>query len=349
MGEENPFDGQPAEGFSMEFDADETKFMQILAKAKMDFDTPREQAMYELGCGSFDGKKFVANNTGVLLFGRKPQERFPQAYATCVRYHGNSMAKVIDRKDFYGDLFSMVDEAESFVKRHTRLAYLFDGFKRRDIEEYPYDAIKEAIINAVCHRDYEIQNNIFVNVFDDTVEVFSPGNIPNNQTLKQVYGHSNPRNRIILEAFHKASYVEKLGSGLKRMDELMLIHGLKKPQYEMSTVYFKVTFHGPEDKILELIKPSNVLDLREIGLNERQIKALNYLQNTGRLTRKEYGEKFVSSKTASARDLQELVKKGFIKTEGAGKRTTYSLIEWGETTKNGTKTGRNKNTEKQSL
>src|SRR3989344_4797192 len=185
MSKETPFDGQSAEAFSIEFDTDETKFTRILAKAKMDLDTPHEQAMYELGCGTFDGKKFVANNTGILLFGRKPQERFPQAYVTCVRYHGNSMAKVIDRKDHYGDLFSMADEAESFVKRHTRLAYLFDGFNRRDIEEYPYDAIKEAIINAVCHRDYEIQNNIFVNVFDDRVEVFSPGNIPNNQTIKQ--------------------------------------------------------------------------------------------------------------------------------------------------------------------
>lgn len=327
MGRENQFDGQPAEGFSIEFDADETKFTRILAKAKLDLDTPREQAMYEFGCGTFDGKKFVANNTGVLLFGRKPQERFPQAYVTCVRYHGNSMAKVIDRKDFYGDLFLMVDESESFVKRHTRLAYLFDGFKRRNIEEYPYDAIKEAIINAVCHRNYEIQNNIFVNVFDDRVEVFSPGNIPNNQTLKQVYGHSNPRNRVILEAFHKASYVEKLGSGLKRMGELMLIHGLKKPQYEMSTVYFKVTFRGPKDKILELIKPSNVTDLRELGLNERQIKTLNLLQKQKFIASMEYAQTFKVNDRTARRDLRKLVEIGYIKTTGKSTALKYSLHE----------------------
>lgn len=327
MGNENQFDGKPAEGFSIEFDADETKFMRILAKAKMDLDTPREQAMYELGCGSFDGKKFVANNTGVLLFGRKPQENFPQAYVTSVRYHGNSMASVVDRKDYYGDLFSMVDEAESFVKRHTRLAYLFDGFNRRNIEEYPYDAIKEAIINAVCHRDYQIENNIFVNVFDDRVEVFSPGNIPDNLNLKQVYGNSHPRNRRILEGFKKAGYVEKLGSGLKRMDELMLIHGLKKPEYETSKVFFKVIFHGPKDKILELVKPSNVLDLRELGINERQMKTLNLLQKQKFITSVEYAQAYKVNDRTARRDLRKLIEIGYVKTIGKSTALKYSLHE----------------------
>lgn len=319
------FDELPEEKFNPHFDIDETKLNRFLSKAGMDLDMEKEQALYELGCGELQGNEFIVNNAGVMFFAIKPERFIEQIYATCVRYHGNSMAKVIDRKDYYGDLLTLVDEAEAFVKRHTRLAYLFDGFKRIDIEEYPYNAIREAIINAVCHRDYFVKNNIFVNVFDDWVEVISPGSIPNNLTIKEVYGTSHPRNFKIVELFRKVGYVEKLGTGLKRMEELMLYHGLKKPQYEAGTHFFKVTFFGPKDKILELVKPSNVLDLREVGLNNRQIKALNYMQKKGPLLRQEYEKTFGASKVTAFRDLNELVEKGFIRAEGSSRSVKYFL------------------------
>ncbi len=320
------FDELLLKDFNLEFDFDETKFNRFLIRAKIDLDYYKEQLLFELGCGEFREEKFQINNAGALFFALQPQKFVEQSYITCARYQGNSMVSVIDRKDLTGDLLGLVDEAEAFVKKHTRLAYRFDGFKRIDIEEYPYNAIREAIINAVCHRDYSVKNNVFVNVFDDRIEIISPGNIPNNLSLKEVYGASHPRNYRILELFRKAGLIEKLGSGLKRMEELMLLHGLKKPLYQPTTAYFKVTFFGPKDKILELVKPSNELDLRTLGLNERQIKALNFLQEKKEITSQEY-QKFTGAIERTAqRDLIDLIKKGFILKKGIGKQTKYSLL-----------------------
>jgi len=322
---ETKFDELLREDFNLEFDFDETKFNSFLSKAGLPLDSVKEEVLYDLGLGKLHNNQFTVNNAGVLFFGLCPRQFVVQSFVSCVRYQGNSMALIIDRKDLQGDLIFLVDESEAFVKRHTRLAYLFDGFKRIDIEEYPYDAVKEAVINAVCHRDYFSLNNVFVNVFDDRIEVISPGCIPNNLTLKEVYGTSNPRNYKIVEVFKRIHFIERLGSGLKRMDELMLLHGLKKPVYEINNAFFKVIFNGPKEKILGLVKPSNELDLRELGLNSRQIKSLNLLQEKLFLTRKEYETKFSASKVTAFRDLNELIEKGFIKSEGQGRNTKYSL------------------------
>ncbi|PIN98852.1 MAG: hypothetical protein COT90_02410 [Candidatus Diapherotrites archaeon CG10_big_fil_rev_8_21_14_0_10_31_34] len=186
--------------------------------------------------------------------------------------------------------------------------------------------MKEAVINAVCHRDYFSQNNVFVNVFDDRIEVISPGSIPNNLTLKEVYGTSNPRNYKIVELFKRIHFIEKLGSGLKRMDELMLLHGLKKPVYEINTAFFKVFFYGPKERILELVKPSNETDLRELGLNKLQVKALSFLQKKGLSTRKDLQEFLGTTKKTTTRYIKELIEKGFIKRQGESKKVKYKLL-----------------------
>jgi len=322
---EKAFDEVLRPDFSLDFDFSELKFNSFLSKAGLSLDSVKEEVLYELGLGKLSDNRFTVNNAGILFFGLRPRQFVSQSFVSCVRYQGNSMASIIDRKDLEGDLIFLVDESEAFVKRHTRLAYKFDGFKRIDVEEYPFDAVREAVINAVCHRNYFSLNNVFVNVFDDRIEVISPGCIPNNLTLKEVYGLSNPRNYKIVEAFKKIHYIERLGSGLKRMHELMLLHGLQKPVFEANNAFFKVSFFGPKEKILELVKPSRELDLRELGLNSRQIKSLNLLQEKSFLTRKEYQIKFNASKVTAFRDLNELIEKGFVKSEGQGRNTKYSL------------------------
>ena len=323
---ENKFDELLREDFNLDFDFDETKFNSFLARAGLPLDSVKEQVLYELSLGKLFNNKFVVNTAGVLFFALNPQQFVSQSFVCCVRYQGNSMASIIDRKDLAGDLVFLVDESEAFVKRHTRLAYKFDGFKRIDIEEYPYDAVKEAVINAVCHKDYFSQNNVFVNVFDDRIEVISPGSIPNNLTLKEVYGTSNPRNYKIVELFKRIHFIEKLGSGLKRMDELMLLHGLKKPVYEINTAFFKVFFYGPKERILELVKPSNETDLRELGLNKLQVKALSFLQKKGLSTRKDLQEFLGTTKKTTTRYIKELIEKGFIKRQGESKKVKYKLL-----------------------
>lgn len=324
MSEEENFDKRLITDFNFELEFDKQKLENFLRKANMPLDLMPEQALHELGCGKMVNGEFQINNAGLLFFAKEPQQWFPWVFIRCSRLKGTNF---LDKQKIAGDLRSMVDEAMVFVKRNTRVAAKFDGFKRIDIEEYPYTAIREAIINAVCHRGYCIENNVFVNIFDDRIEVISPGPIPNNLTVEEVRGKSVPRNRVILELFERlgSDYVERTGTGFNRMDESMLVHGLKKPQYTATKAYFQVTFNGPRDKILDLVRPSNEIDLRDLGLNERQAKALEWVQQKKRTTRQEYQKKFDMSKRTAVRELLDLVEKNLLNMQGKGKNTSYSL------------------------
>jgi len=324
MSEEKDFEKQPAKGFDFELEFDEQKLRNFLEKAGLPLDFVPEQALHEPACGAVVEGQFCINNASVLFFAKEPQRLFPWVFIRCSRLKGTNF---LDKQKIAGSLWEMVDKAMTFVKRNTRVAAKFDGFKRIDIEEYPYVAIREAIVNAVCHRDYCIENNVFVNVFDDRVEVISPGPIPNNLTVEQIRGKSIPRNRTILELFEKlgSDYVERTGTGFTRMDELMLVHGLKKPEYQTTHAFVEVTFKGPGEKILELVRPSNETDLRELGLNERQANALGWIQQQKTVTREGYEKKFGVSKRTAVRELMQLVKKNTLCTQGKGKSTTYSI------------------------
>jgi ATP-dependent DNA helicase RecG len=323
MGEgEKNFDKELVKGFDFELEFDKQKLESFLRKADLPLDLVPEQALHLLGCGKLVDGEFLINNASLLFFAKEPQQRFPWIFIRCSRLKGTNF---LDKQKIAGDLWSMVDEAMVFVKRNTRVAAKFDGFKRIDIEEYPYTAIREAIVNAVCHRDYCIENNVFVNIFDDRVEVISPGPIPNNLTVEQVRGKSIPRNRTILELFEKlgSDYVERTGTGFNRMDELMLVHGLKRPKYEATQAFVEVTFYGPGDKILELVRPSNETDLRELGLNERQIRALNHFQKSKQFSSIDYQKVLGAIERTAERDLKELIEKGLVSKKGVGKGTQY--------------------------
>lgn len=326
--ERKGFDRELVKDFNFELEFDEQKMQAFLEKAKMPLDLVPEQALHEIGCGKLVDGQFVINNAGVLFFAKRSERFVKENYVTCIKYKGESVMHMIDRKAIYGDLVSLVDETEKFVKMHTRIASKFEGFTRIDIEEYPYLAVREAIVNAVCHRDYSIENNIFVNIFDNRVEVISPGSIPNNLTLQEVWGKSNPRNRTIVDLFHQLGerYVEKAGTGLKRMEEEMILKGLRKPTYESNKAFFTVTFFGPGDKIFDLVKPSNKIDLRKLGLNERQLRLLNFLsKEQKKISSKQYCEMFNVGRNTANLDLTKLIKLQFIQSEGKAKATHYFL------------------------
>ncbi len=323
-GEDKNFGKKLVKVFNFELEFDEQKLLNFLKKANMPLDLVPEQALLELGCGKLVNGEFVINNSGLLFFAKNPQRMLPWVFIRCSRLKGTNF---IDKQKIAGNLWGMVDEAMAFVKRNTRVAAKFDGFKRIDIEEYPYTAIREAIVNAVCHRNYHIENNVFVNIFDDRIEVISPGPIPNNLTVEQIRGKSIPRNRIILELFERLGpdYVERTGTGFNRMDELMKEHGLNKPEYKANQAFVEVTFQGPGEKILELVKPSNETDLRELGLNERQIRALNYLQENKIITSSKYCKLFDAANRTARKDLNKLLKKSLIERKGKGRSTKYFL------------------------
>lgn len=278
--------------------------------------------------------KLKPTNAALLFFGKDPSEYIPHHEIRIARFKGATRTEFIDSKEIKGPIYKMLDEVELFFRRNTRLASKIVEFKRVDIPEYPYEAIREAVINAVAHRDYTRRGApIMMSIFDDRVEISNPGALLPGLDIRKLEGRHETRNKVICTIFHHTLDMEKFGTGIGKMKRLMKEHGLAEPKLLEEGNFFVVKFFGPGDKILDLvpsIPKERQIDLRELGLNERQIEALRLMVNEEKtFTISQYMKKLkVTDKTART-DLKELESLNFIgkigKTKGAYFRAKVGL------------------------
>ena len=274
-----------------------------------------------------DGK-FKPKNTALLFFSANPADYLPQSVIKIARYNGNTRTQTIDNKEISGPIYKMIDEIEAFFRRNTRLANKIVDFKRIDIPEYPFEAIREALINSIAHRDYNRQGaHIMFSIFDNRVEIMNPGGLLPGLNLNNLEGKHEARNHLICSLFHETKDMERFGTGVGKMKGLMENHGLKEPKFSEHGDSFVVEFFGPGDKILDLV--SNIpderkIDLKELGLNKRKIKALEMMINQEiSFTNSSYQKEFEVSRYTAQRDLKDLVEKGQAYIIGKGRGTKY--------------------------
>ena len=292
---------------------------------------PREQFLVNLGCAIKKNRDILPTNAGVLLFHEEPQLYILQSQLICVRFKGTDVIEFLDRKEFLGPLPELVNQATNFIKSHMRMGGRIPGFKRVDYPEYPETVFREAIINAVIHRDWSITGGfIRVFMFDDRIEVISPGKLLppiTIETLRKGETESRLRNPAIVGVFDTlGGYIEKIGSGVRRMINGMKEHGLKPPQFELDYDILKVTLWGPGERFMELTEESQKAKFAQ-ALNVRQLKAIEYLQTHQTLTRKEYYELTDVSLRTANRDLIDLVEKGLLSATGKGRGSKYVLAK----------------------
>jgi ATP-dependent DNA helicase RecG len=180
---------------------------------------------------------------GLLLFGKRPQDFLSHAYIAAVRWEGVEAGEtIIDRQDIMGRLPQQIDQAEAFILRNTRLSTKIEGVRQADRREYPRAALREAVVNAVLHRDYSLEGaQILLYIFDDRLELRSPGTLPNSVTLNNIRTHySKPRNETIARVLLNLGYVNRLGSGIPRMIRLMRAHTGREPDFEVGSAQFLV-------------------------------------------------------------------------------------------------------------
>lgn len=274
-----------------------------------------------------DGK-LSPTNACLLFFGKNPSDYISHDEIRIARFRDVTRTEFIDSKEIKGPIYKMLDEVELFFKRNTRLASKVVEFKRVDIPEYPYEAIREAVINAIAHRDYTYRwSPIMFSIFDDRIEVSSPGSLLPGLNIKSLEGHHATRNKIICDIFHETKDMEKYGTGIGKMKRLMKEHGLSKPEFKEEGNFFVVKFYGPGDKILDLvpsIPKERQTDLRELGLNERQIEALRLMVNERqKFTNRRFRQFFKVTNKTAATDLNALVKIGMAQTRGKGRNVEY--------------------------
>lgn len=159
-------------------------------------------------------------NAAVLLFGKDPQRFFVEAQLKCGRFKGTDSVDFQDEQTYEGPILHQLNEAMGFIGRNTRRAYRISGSPEREvIPEYPADALREALINALCHRHYAAVGTIQVRIYDDRIEVWNPGHLPPDLTVRKLYHRhaSYPGNPLIAHALYRARLIEHWGTGTVRI------------------------------------------------------------------------------------------------------------------------------------
>ncbi len=255
----------------------------------------------------------------LLLFGHHPQRICPSAYLKLGRFR--SPILIVDDREVESTLLDQVDEAMTWFRERLQTRFVITGKPQRDvIWEYPLDAVREAVVNAVCHRDYLSLANIQVRLYDECLEVWNPGGLPPPLTPADLLRKhdSIPRNRLVAQAFFYVGLIEGWGTGTTRMADAMREAGLPEPEFDAGT--------PGRFRVILWKDPFTEERLRALGLNERQMRAVHHVREHGKINNTEYQRlEGVSGRTAS-RDLATLVRLGILVSLGTtGRGAAYSL------------------------
>lgn len=182
---------------------------------------------------------------GLLLFGKRRDELFPDPFIRLVRFEGTTKSSAIDHLDIKSPLPVAIDEALAFIRRNTFMKAIIQAAQRDDIPQYPHEAVREAVINAVLHSDYStIRSSIQIAIFDDRMEITNPGPLPLGLSLETALsGVSQLRNRVLGRVFRELRLIEQWGSGLARMRDVCLTAGSFSPKFEELDLFFRVTLY----------------------------------------------------------------------------------------------------------
>ncbi len=268
-------------------------------------------------------------HAGLLLFGHDPDRFLPSAEIIVVRYSGLQMSDTFVREDVRGPLPDQIRRAEAFVVSNLERSFQLDGLARQERLAFPLDAVREIIVNAVAHRAYDIGgDSIRIFIFADRLECYSPGRLPGHVTVDNILTERFSRNEAIVQVLSDMGFIERLGYGIDRIVRRLAEEGLPAPQFEETTAGFKVTlFNQPQQWRPHQPAADTIRSWLAQGLNERQIKAMNFVLDNGRITNSDYSQLCpdVSSETLR-RDLANLVERDLLLRVGE-KRATYYILK----------------------
>lgn len=306
-----------------------------------------EQVLIGMRCAlEVSSGTIVPTNAGILFFGQSPQDHIPQSEVVCVLFRESvGASRYADRKIVTGTLQDVIDNTEAFLNRYIAVGARIEGWKRIDIPEYSIEVLREAVINAVVHRDYSKRGErVRVFYYPDRVEVHSPGLLLPGITVEQMERgevQSKLRNPVLGGLLSSLpGYMEQIGSGVRFMLDETKRLGLPAPQFRQMSEFI-VTFQSapalrtsesqlPYEETLweeyEDTPPEIMVQNRHTEqIEKRLIKALHYVQEHGFITNGIYRQLTGVTDRTAHRDLEKLVERGRLKASGQRAARRYVL------------------------
>jgi len=254
----------------------------------------------------------------ILLFHANPDKFVTGAYVKIGYFETDDDLKFQD--EVHGNLFEQVEKTMDLLfTKYIKSSISYEGINRVEKYEYPKDAIREALLNAVSHKDYSGGVPIQISMYSDKLIFWNEGQLPEDWTIENlsIKHPSKPYNPDIANALFRSGYIESWGRGTIKMINECIRFGIPKPKYFYDMSGFWVEFR------------KDIFDLeyfKSLGLNDRQIQAMKYLKENGKITNSEYQTNFSVARNTATRDLTELVEKGLLKSsESKGAGSFYEL------------------------
>ena len=279
----------------------------------------------------------MATNAYALL----TSDYFPFSKTQCAVFKGTDRAVFLDKREFTGPIYAQIESAVDFVLRNIRLGARIDGLVRKEKYELPLEAIREMIINAHCHRNLLDESCIQVAVYDDRLEVTSPGGLYNGLTYEEVMnGHSKIRNKAIANIFSQMGLVEAWGSGIKRILNAAKEYGLLEPKFQEFDNMFRVElFRSSLPMTLEnkSIGETSEKHRRNIGeasekqetvdFNSTQLEILKLLMENNRLSAVKLAEKIGVASRNIENNIKKLKELDILVRHGSPKNGYWEVID----------------------
>ena len=303
----------------------EAAYRKFIRLARISEVLDRDTILKNLQCANDVNGELCFTNVGALFF-RNNEEDIEYRYAgvVCALYKGIDKVYILDAKELNGDIMSKVDDAILFLKKHLRMSYKIVSVRRENILELPEDALREAVVNAVCHRDYfEKGARVMVEIFDDRVDIVNPGGVCKGITPDNFGTISITRNSTIATLLHRSQYIEQMGTGIMRMRKATREAQVAEPEFELSS-FFKVTFRRNNSGIhIGFQSASN--RLQSATTADRKLKIISFLEQHRQTTASELVNVIGLSEGRVRDVLRSMVSDGTIEKVGKNRYTYYVL------------------------
>ena len=294
------------------------------AKGRIDpalLNEPKEVLMEKLRLTNGD----YLTNAAMLLFCKDPDKYQLGSYIKIGYFESDS--ELLYQDEVHGSILEQVDKAiELIYFKYMRAKITYEGIYRRERYFVPEAALREALLNAICHKQYESRIPIQVSVYDDRLYVANVGRLPENWTLENLMGKhaSLPYNPDIAHIFYLAGFIESWGRGIEKICDSLKADNLPMPEYTVHPGDIMIKFTGPEDRIVRVNNKVN--DRVNVHVNDRESALLNYLAQDPGYTVTQLAEMMNVSRKTIAGYLKALKDKGVIERIGTT-RTGYWKIK----------------------
>jgi ATP-dependent DNA helicase RecG len=295
--------------------------MQDERRSEIDVTIPFEKALERLNLLSSG----VPTNAAVLMFAKDPQRFIIQSEVKAGRFKGTDMSDgFLDMSEpIKGPLPTQLKIVEEFIRKHTNRKVIIgsNSFSRVEEWDYPLQALREAVINALCHRDYNSSANVQIRIFDDRIEIWNPGTLPSDISLESLKEEhlSRPRNKNVARLLYLIKIIEQWGSGTTTMVASCRKYGLLDPEFFDNGYDFRV-----------VIRKNVTSEINRIisSLNDRQIIAFEHmLKNQTDISSGEYALLCDCNERTARSDLKIMIELGVVVRTGGSKRTRYSILD----------------------